>query len=170
MSAVAEMEAPAHSGLNLKVKGTGGGFYFGSLRHGEVLPKWEAELCGSAAESLVADGTLEWTTEPVIRDVRTPLPKDEHDPVPAITEELDRLRRQAVELKAANKAFTAENEELRRKDGLQTRAMGEQTTEITRLKGIAASFQAKNDELTKALETATAPAKAAEAAKAKGGK
>lgn len=161
---VAELEAPMTVSSdtlslhrNLMVKGHGRGFYFGSLRSGEVLPQWEAELSGSSAEELVAAGILEWTNEPVTRNVRAPIPKDDSDPAPAMAEELDRLRRSNVELRAENKAFAARDGERERHIENMKKALGEATTENTRLRTLADGYAIELKEVNKKLDEAMTP-------------
>ncbi len=153
-----EVAAPTPH-LNLRVKGTGSGFYFGSNKHGTVIPKWVAEQSGRTAEELVAAGTLEWTSADVVLDFRAPVKTAAapDDISAAMAEELDRLRRQSVNLKAENKALGAENESLRYTNGLHVKTLGEQTAEISRLKDVVSAQAIRVKELGDELEKKPAP-------------
>lgn len=143
--------------LNLRVLGTGAGFSFGNYRHGTVIPKWVAELSGSTAESLVASGTFEWThDEPSLdHEFKTPelATDDEADEkTAAMTEELERLRRQNTTLRAENKAVVGQIAELKATNALHVKSLGEQTAEIARLKVLADGYRLKAEQLAKDME------------------
>jgi uncharacterized protein (TIGR02996 family) len=54
---------------NLRVVGPGKGYRFGRYRHGDVLPIWVVELCGSPANELVAMGAMVWTEQVVNTEI-----------------------------------------------------------------------------------------------------
>jgi hypothetical protein len=143
------------TGRSLRVKGVS---HFGSHKRGKVLPQWVAELSGSTAEELVADGTLEWTDELPTGDFRAPTPKEGIDPAPAMTEELDRLRRRVVVLESDQKNLVAQDAALRSQVDKQTRSLGEITSELSHWKRTAEEYRLQVVELTDELEKATTPA------------
>lgn len=149
MSEQAVMERAGRNAVNYRVSGVS---HFGSEPRGSVIPKWVAELSGSHAEQLVADGVLEETDEPVVKSFRAPIPKAENDPVPAMTEELDRLRRDNVRLTAHAQALGGENDEFRRERANQMRALGEQTAEVAHWRGAAEKHAERVAELETELE------------------
>lgn len=169
MSDAAVVDAPAEPGagratVNYRVAGP---YYFGDNVRGTVIPRWVAELSGSLVEELVANGTLEETDEPVVKNFRAPEPKDEPDIAEAVNEELNRLRRDNVKLLAEAKALAGENETFRRNHANQVKSLGEQTADAGHWRSVAEKHLARVRELEAelALERETRPpgAKAPEA-------
>lgn len=144
MTATEDLPATDTGARNVRVVGP---LFFGDSKRGRVIPKWYAELCGRCAEALVADGTLEWTTDPVALEdadkFQAPAPagEDPPDAVVAMRDELGRLRRLTVEVKDANKILAGQADELKAANARHLKTLGEQTAEIARLKGIVAGLE-----------------------------
>ncbi len=157
MSEQAVRNEEARVTVNYVVRGPS---FFGDNARGTVLPRWVAELSGSMAEELVANGTLEETDAPVVKSFRAPAPKADTDPAPAMAEELDRLRRESIKVAAGSKAVHAENEALKAARDSQIRALGELTEQVTHWRGVAEKHAARVAELEAdlALERETRPA------------
>lgn len=136
-----ELVAPA-AARNLRVKGP---LWFGDNVRGTVMPAWAAEMCGRTAEELVADGTMEWTDAEVVKSFKAPPARDDSDPSPALAEENNRLRRENAKLLGEHKAALAECDEYRARVTLQVKALGEQETELSRLKSLCDGHKARAD-------------------------